>query len=185
MSTTSTQGLIPYQRRSLWPKFNSKDRIPNYRWWLHLWTPKNLNFRCPPSCFLLALVWTLLMDATIPRSRRKWNTPMNLWRVRASIYSILSPILKRVRDVSNPYTEEESDHLIDEVVAPRRRRSGLETAKRGHSQPRRHQETTSQGIEDRIKAHEAQIQKLNRDLKMRQLRHLWRANGSGVSRGVT
>lgn len=76
----------------------------------------------------------------------------------------LDPIPKG-RDYSGPYTEKDADPSSEEDAAPRMRHLREETERRTCTQPRGQQETVSQSIAERIRVHQAEIQKLKHDLE--------------------
>lgn len=92
----------------------------------------------------------------------------------------LCPIPEGILDFTGLYTKEDSERLSDEDTAPRRRCPRKETTGGERTHPRGHQRSVAQSIEEMIRAHEAQIQKLKHNLKMRQPRHMLRTGGSGV-----
>ncbi|KAL8111185.1 hypothetical protein AgCh_026787 [Apium graveolens] len=71
------------------------------------------------------------------------------------------------REFSGPYTERDSESLDDEV-APRRRRPGKEPMVDGRQRPQSTQGANPQEVQERIRAHEAEIQRLRRDLEAHQ-----------------
>ena len=66
------------------------------------------------------------------------------------------------QEFSGPYTEESDDSSLEDDIAPRRRRHGKKPVRR---------EKQPLTIEERIKAHEAKIQKLKIDMERRQVGH--------------
>ncbi|KAL8124991.1 hypothetical protein AgCh_012606 [Apium graveolens] len=71
-------------------------------------------------------------------------------------------------EFSGPYTERDFESSDDEV-APRRRRAGKELMADGNQRPRSTRGVNSQEVQERIKAHEAEIQRLKRDLEAHQV----------------
>ncbi|KAL8091612.1 hypothetical protein AgCh_034025 [Apium graveolens] len=71
------------------------------------------------------------------------------------------------REFSGPYTERDSESSDDEV-APRRRRPGKEPMADGRQRPQSTQGANPQEVQERIRAHEAEIQRLRRDLEAHQ-----------------
>ncbi|KAL8146473.1 hypothetical protein AgCh_004271 [Apium graveolens] len=71
------------------------------------------------------------------------------------------------REFSGPYTERDSESSDDEV-APRRRRPGKEPMADGRQRPQSTQWENPQEVQERIRAHEAEIQRLRRDLEAHQ-----------------
>ncbi|KAL8133961.1 hypothetical protein AgCh_009146 [Apium graveolens] len=76
-------------------------------------------------------------------------------------------LIPKDQEFSGPYTERDSESSDDEV-APRRRRAGKEPMADGSQRPRSTQGTNPQEVQERIKAHEAEIQRLKRDLEAHQ-----------------
>ncbi|KAL8115462.1 hypothetical protein AgCh_022089 [Apium graveolens] len=71
------------------------------------------------------------------------------------------------REFSGPYTERDSESSDDEV-APRRRRPGKEPMAYGRQRPQSTPGANPQEVQERIRAHEAEIQRLRRDLEAHQ-----------------
>ncbi|KAL8125842.1 hypothetical protein AgCh_013223 [Apium graveolens] len=71
------------------------------------------------------------------------------------------------REFSGPYTERDSESSDDEV-APRRRRPGKEPIADGRQRPQSTPGANPQEVQERIRAHEAEIQRLRRDLEAHQ-----------------
>ncbi|KAL8154806.1 hypothetical protein AgCh_000241 [Apium graveolens] len=71
------------------------------------------------------------------------------------------------QEFSGPYTERDSESSDDEV-APRRRRVGKEPMADGSQRPQSTQGTNPQEVQEMIRAHEAEIQRLRRDLEAHQ-----------------
>ncbi|KAL8105090.1 hypothetical protein AgCh_029036 [Apium graveolens] len=71
------------------------------------------------------------------------------------------------REFSSPYTERDSESSDDEV-ALRRRRPGKEPMADGRQRPQSAQGANPQEVQERIRAHEAEIQRLRRDLEAHQ-----------------
>ncbi|KAL8109295.1 hypothetical protein AgCh_025408 [Apium graveolens] len=72
-----------------------------------------------------------------------------------------------LEEFSGPYTERDSESSNDEVT-PRRRRAGKEPMPDGNQRPRSTRGTNPQEVQERIRAHEAEIQRLKRDLEAHQ-----------------
>ncbi|KAL8108705.1 hypothetical protein AgCh_008657 [Apium graveolens] len=68
------------------------------------------------------------------------------------------------REFSGPYTERDSESSDDEV-APRRRRPGKEPMADGRQRPQSTPGANPQEVQEKIRAHEAEIQRLRRDLE--------------------
>ncbi|KAL8098989.1 hypothetical protein AgCh_031627 [Apium graveolens] len=71
------------------------------------------------------------------------------------------------REFSGPYTERDSESSDDEV-APRRRRPGKEPMADGRQRPQSIRGANPQEVQERIRAHEAEIQRLRCDLEAHQ-----------------
>ncbi|KAL8134898.1 hypothetical protein AgCh_009781 [Apium graveolens] len=71
------------------------------------------------------------------------------------------------QEFSGPYTERDPESSDDDV-ATRRRRAGKEPMPDGNQRPRSTRGTNPQEVQERIRAHEAEIQRLKRDLEVHQ-----------------
>lgn len=71
------------------------------------------------------------------------------------------------REFSGPYTERDSESSDDDV-APRRRHPGKEPMADGRQRPQSTPGANPQEVQEKIRAHEAEIQRLRRDLEAHQ-----------------